>query len=29
MPQVEDRVHRLEQAIQNFITVVRIEFNKL
>ena len=29
MPQVEERVDRLEQALQNFITSVGIEFNKL
>ena len=29
MPQVEERVDRLEQAIQGFITSVGIEFNKL
>jgi len=29
MPQVEERVDRLEQALQSFITSVGIEFNKL
>jgi hypothetical protein len=29
MPQVEDRVDRLEQALQSFIMSVGIEFNKL
>jgi hypothetical protein len=29
MPQVEERVDRLEQTLQSFITSVGIEFNKL
>ena len=29
MPQIEERVDRLEQALRDFITSVGIEFNKL